>query len=331
MYKCEVCNVEFDAYNKFSVHSNRKHKIPYLVLKEKYFPPQELSFKCNRCTKSFNTYDSLRKHSGRIHKIQSYKFYVEFYLNNKWPVCQCGCGNEVKWDTGLKNFCNYIAGHHARIKNNWSKDSPHFKKSVEHSADTRRKQFASGERTVWCKGLTKETSKSLQRIGEMSRKENNPERAKKISNTQKQQFIDGIRDNHGKNNPMYGKKHSPETIKKIFSYRKMNLLESAVAKLFDEYKIKYHFQFFISDNGICKSYDFKIKGKPILIELDGDYWHGGPGAKIPYEKVNEVKENDKFKNKMAKNNGYKLLRFWESDIKENPAKVMKTLLNELSI
>jgi very-short-patch-repair endonuclease len=40
-------------------------------------------------------------------------------------------------------------------------------------------------------------------------------------------------------------------------------------------------------------------------------------------------ENDKIKNEWAKENGYKLLRFWEHDINNNIKYVTQTLLENL--
>jgi len=121
----------------------------------------------------------------------------------------------------------------------------------------------------------------------------------------------------GDKNPMYGKTHTPEAIKKIFSYRKMNKTEKIVADLLDQQKIPYEFQFFITDNSICKSYDFKLKDRPVIIEVDGDFWHGGPGSKTYWKDVDKVKLNDVLKESIAKTKGYKLLRFWESDLKKD--------------
>jgi len=85
------------------------------------------------------------------------------------------------------------------------------------------------------------------------------------------------------------------------------------------------FQFFINDTGVCKSYDFKIKNKPIIIEVDGDYWHGNPKKKHYYKYVNEIKDNDKLKEDIAKKKGYKVIRLWESDIKKDPMIILNTL------
>lgn len=124
--------------------------------------------------------------------------------------------------------------------------------------------------------------------------------------------------------------HSPETIKKIFEKKPMNKLEKFIADILDENNIKYHFQFFLKNKeDICKSYDFKIKDTNILIEIDGDYWHGGPSLKKHFYKLDEVKQNDLFKNQLAKDNNFLLLRFWESDIYNQPNIVVDKIIENI--
>lgn len=135
----------------------------------------------------------------------------------------------------------------------------------------------------------------------------------------------------GKDNGMYGKTHTPEVVKKIFSHRPMNKFEEAVANLLTENGYKYTFQFFIVENEICKSYDFKIKGKPIIIETDGDFWHGNPDAKYHWKDCDSVIENDKLKEKMAKERGYNIIRIWESEFKKNPSILIEKLQNPIFI
>lgn len=115
-------------------------------------------YSCTKCDREFNSYESLRKHVGRIHKIHSTNFFVEYHLDGVWPTCGCGCGEKVKWSHSLKGFTSYKQGHQSRVHNNWG----HNKKAIEASAQTRREQFASGERTMWSKGKTVETDPSLQ-------------------------------------------------------------------------------------------------------------------------------------------------------------------------
>lgn len=126
----------------------------------------------------------------------------------------------------------------------------------------------------------------------------------------------------GIKNGMFGKTHTPEAIEKIFSHRKMNKLERLVADVLDSHNIQYHFQFFINKEGICKSYDFKLKDTNIILEIDGDFWHGNKTSKVKFEKYKTVQLNDILKTKLAEDNGYQVIRYWESDIKKNPLIVL---------
>lgn len=113
-------------------------------------------------------------------------------------------------------------------------------------------------------------------------------------------------------------KHTPETISKIISHRPMNNLEKLVSEVLVENNIEFQYQFFLNIKGLIKSFDFKLKNKNILLEIDGDYYHGGPGCKKHFFKLEETQQNDLFKTKLAEDNGYKVIRVWESEIKNNP-------------
>ena len=130
----------------------------------------------------------------------------------------------------------------------------------------------------------------------------------------------------GEKNGMYGKTHTPEAIRKIMSHRSMNKLEKIVADELDKANISYYFQFFITEKGVCKSYDFKIKGKPLIIEVDGNFWHGNPNQSNHHIHVNETRENDKLKDEIAMRRGISVIRLWESDIKKDPSIVLKHVM-----
>lgn len=122
-----------------------------------------------------------------------------------------------------------------------------------------------------------------------------------------------------------GKKHTPEAIKKIFTHRKYTKPEKIVEDILKKNNIENYFQFFINDNGTCKSYDFKLKGKNILIEVDGDYWHGGPGCNGHFYDVENVKKNDKLKNEIALKHGYSVIHVWQSELKNNPNIILEKI------
>jgi very-short-patch-repair endonuclease/predicted nucleic acid-binding Zn ribbon protein len=119
--------------------------------------------------------------------------------------------------------------------------------------------------------------------------------------------------------------HTSETIEKIFKKRKMNKLEKFVSYILDKNNIQYIYQFFLSKDGVCKSYDFKIKDTNILLEIDGDYWHGGPSLDKHFYKLDEVRDNDEFKKIFAESNGFRLIRIWESEIYKDPDIIPKTI------
>ena len=88
--------------------------------------------------------------------------------------------------------------------------------------------------------------------------------------------------------------------------------------------IPYEKQFRIKGKG--HNYDLHPLNTNILIEVDGDYFHGN--LKV-FNKLNKFqimnKQKDLKNNRLAKDNNYILLRFWENDILNNPEKVIKKL------
>jgi len=141
----------------------------------------------------------------------------------------------------------------------------------------------------------------------------------------------------GKNNPNYGK-HRPcyeETKQKIREkvlFRIQNNSgpfkdtkpELKMKEILSSLNILFKHQFKLSN----RLFDFHILNTNILIEVDGDYYHGNPEK---YSKLNttqiEVKQKDIIKEKLAKESNFILLRFWESDILKNEEKIIKDLEN----
>jgi very-short-patch-repair endonuclease len=98
--------------------------------------------------------------------------------------------------------------------------------------------------------------------------------------------------------------------------------------------IKYISSFYINYKKIHYIYDFYLPDCKTLIEVDGDFWHCNPNSKYSLPKCSTQKINiinDQEKNQWAKDNGYKLLRFWETDINNNPTQVIETIKKELGI
>ena len=110
-------------------------------------------------------------------------------------------------------------------------------------------------------------------------------------------------------------------------------LEDDFAKNFlDKLGVEYQYQFEAKDIG--RFFDFYLPKSNLIIEIDGDYWHGNPEK---YEK-DELKKHqikaqriDEYKTKWALLHSIPVLRIWESDIRNNPKKVMNDLKERLRI
>ena len=279
-------------------------------------------FKCTDCNIEFKSYKGLQAHNSKTHKIQGVDTHVNFYYNGEWPLCKCGCMEKLNFQGG--KFGDYIRGHAAKINGGF-----YSEKGLEKSAETRREQFASGERTQWNKGVSK-TEVQMKACIEAAQK---PDRRKKISEK------------------LTGKKKSPEHIAKIKADRQKywsnqenrdaqrvrrskymsahliknkTKLEKEFQTILNSLGVSYIFQYAV--NGY--NYDFYIPDKNILIEVDGDWWHCNPKLNIQpaYESQKHTIEHDLIKNKIALDNGYQLLRFWEQDITSNRFEVIANLM-----
>lgn len=84
---------------------------------------------------------------------------------------------------------------------------------------------------------------------------------------------------------------------------------------------------------IGRFFDFYLPRSNVVIEVDGDYWHGNP---LIYENgpVNwtqrRAKAVDELKNRWAANHGIRILRVWEHDINNNAQQVLEWLKRELA-
>ena len=108
-------------------------------------------------------------------------------------------------------------------------------------------------------------------------------------------------------------------------------LEKKFAKEFlDKLGVRYEEQFEAKD--IKRFYDFYLSEYRVLIEIDGDYFHGY--GKVHEEKSPMQKRNervDRIKDEWAISHGYPLIRIWEHDINENPQKVLDMLRQRLGV
>ena len=130
----------------------------------------------------------------------------------------------------------------------------------------------------------------------------------------------------GINNPFYGKKHSQETIEKLRKATTDRLMkfwntpgihgsntkpEQEVKKILSENNIEFITPFPLKH----KLFDLYLPKYNAIIEVDGCYWHS---KGILPENMNKHQlrrwKNDRYKDNLAIQCGYKIMRIWEDEI-----------------
>jgi very-short-patch-repair endonuclease len=243
---------------------------------------------------------------------------IQEKYNSIHPTCQCGCGEKTRYEATIKDYCKWIHGHQAKVKGHFG--DPKNPKRVDAITKTRKEKFASGEYNHVVKAIKK------------NRKD--PNLGKKIS-----QGAKGVAKPKPKGFGV-GRVQSKKTRKKMSDAAINNIiktnrnhtskLEKTFANILDLLDITYQ-QFFYAKE-IKAFYDFYIPEHNLIIEVDGDFWHCNP-SKFPNPEYTTQKRNlqrDKIKNQWATDNGYKLLRFWEDDIKNNIKYIKQTLSEAIS-
>ncbi len=139
-----------------------------------------------------------------------------------------------------------------------------------------------------------------------------------------------------KENKPWFRKPSPAVSKRMKRVKSSNTkIEKAVENLLKERKIKYERQVNLPGHP-----DFNIIGTNILIFCDSSFWHGRRGKETKGEtfkknkefwmnKLIENRKRDTKINRILRKEGWRILRFWDTDILKSPEKVTKKLLKEI--
>lgn len=280
--------------------------------------------KCELCDYQTDNKSKFAKHILHEHKLNRQNYLIQTKYNGIQPTCKCSCGILMKYNATLADFPTYVKKHlHVLQKGKTQEEifgDMNSEKRVKAISDARKAKFNSGEYN-YIKDAIQESRKD-------------PELGKKIS--------EGVK-GKPKLKPEgfgIGRKHSDKTKEKMSNSAIKRILKDPktyhTSELEEKFKIilevldiKYQHFFFASK--INKIYGFYIPEYNTLIEVDGNFYHCNP--KFYHSSICKTQEinikNDQEKNKWAKENGYKLLRFWEDDINNNIKQVKQTLLEHL--
>lgn len=301
-------------------------------------PVYENGFKCPYCEEILKNYNGLAKHIMYSHKeVSKEQLLTDYYYKGERPKCKCGCGKYTKIIYDKKNhnqikFADFCQGHQSRVHNNWG----HNEKAKENSAETRRRQYASGEREQWNKGKTWDETYTEKEQKDLLKSLKSKERRIKISEGNKgkpkpEEYVIRMRE-HLRTPEMrefYRKQMHEKIVNGKFSLTS-KLERDFINNFIEPLKLDYISQHYIKD--IHQYCDVYIPSKNTIIEVDGSHWHCDPrlfpdGPKFDYQEK-KIKLDEQ-KNKYCKDNNIKILRFWELDIKESPEEIAEILQEKL--
>jgi very-short-patch-repair endonuclease len=209
-----------------------------------------------------------------------------------------------------------------------------------HKGETNSGSFKKGH-LAWCKGLTKEEDERVNQISISMVGKNNwmsrpyeeiygEEKAKELKDVRRlarinfkpsKETTDKIVATRRKNG---GYKQTEESINKIKAARakqvmpvKDTKIELKIQNFLEQLGIEYYTHKYIVEIEHGYQCDIFIPSMKMVIECDGDYWHSYPtGTEI-----------DKIRTKELLEKGFKVLRLWESEIKEMNLDKFKERLN----
>lgn len=304
--------------------------------------------------KDNENYKTFCNHIKNEHDLNNEEYYLKYYLDGEATLCACGCSNKTKFHKG--KFLKYFSNHKNFIKpsddtikkilktkegqNNILKlinkanltlevltDSYNSFINLEKPISILSKELFIDFRTLksyWLKVGLIENLEIFKRICLQSKtkwmvnpikpndkilvilKENLFLLKKELENKNKITFNEiisliGIDINKNYLSFFLKENLSSTELKKI-KFVKNSQIELDFLNVLKFYFGKSVQHGFDLEN---KNFDYKL-GKKILIELDGEYWHS----------KEDVKNNDIIKNKIAKDNGYILVRISDKHVKK---------------
>lgn len=336
-FECEYCEKELNSKRGLTSHVTQMHpEVREREKKEKIKEAKNKDYTCPYCEEYGNdNLDSLRIHVQKTHDLESpsKQLRIDLFENGEHPTCECGCGKKVEFKSLQKGFGDFIRGHWAKTQ----EDGFYTEEGLEKAAETRRKQFQEGEREPWNKGMSLEENpenKGLQKLREKNKKENNPERSRKISEALEgrelseaemewNEKLQEINDEYWskEENREKQRKRRTEYVQKDQT-NNPSMLEEEFMEILDFLDLEYETQ--IEKHGFV--WDFLVGGE--VVEVHGDFYHVNPEIyeEVKYDTQRQTLKNDRMKQAILRENDENLHIFWENDIKNNRTEVVKELV-----
>ena len=175
--------------------------------------------------------------------------------------------------------------------------------------------------------LTSEEAKErmpddLPSIGQKVLKEwrkNNPEKHKELQKNE--EFLENQGDSSNLPQSKKIKRKGARAAHESVRHEKTSI-EKKIEEMLKEINVDYKGQHIVcrESGGMLTAIDFAIPNRKIAVYADGNYWHNYP----------EGTERDKKITGKLEERGWKVIRFWETEIKENTEETKKKLAKEIA-
>lgn len=236
------------------------------------------------------------------------------------------------WNTGLKGEEMFSHFKNGKV---WNKGVTGYKIHTEEHKEKLRKSFTGNKyregKEPWNKG-TKGLYKSPK----------TPEVRKRISDSLKGHpcYKDKVR---GRNISIANKKHYKEHPERAEKFRilrskmKIPMTDSTIEIKVQNFLKDLHVEFLTHQHmKIDHAYqcDVYIPSMNLVIECDGDYWHGNPNKysnEDLTEKQKKQKKRDSARTKELIEKGYRVIRIWENEIRVMSINDFKEKIMEVTI
>lgn len=265
---------------------------------------------CKLCGKEFihNKQGRFTSHLKNEHNLFLDEYLINYFYTKEDLTCSTeGCNNQVKLRRGVPNkYCSKgCAKRKLLVCEVCGKEF--FQNSYKQRACSKEcgRVLAGKSIAEWHKNMSEEEKKEhfrkiIEKTASTRRKNKTPSWNSGKTGIYSEETIERMREAALRN--LLEGKHRKTSIEKITE----NILK--------ELGVNYKYSFILGN----RQFDFVLPDYNVLIECDGDFWHCNPRI---YSKPNEFQRKrmliDLEKNKLASANGYFLLRFWETDIKEH--------------
>lgn len=113
--ECDYCNAILkNTPRSIGSHIGYHHKE---ISRSLFDKKVEFTMGCLECGELVaNSNNVLARHVRKIHGIDWPDYDVKHNFGGKWPKCECGCGQDLRWKRG--GFARFVGGHATRGENN---------------------------------------------------------------------------------------------------------------------------------------------------------------------------------------------------------------------